>query len=206
MRDIVATIQPEQDDIVRSDLASTVCVQGAPGTGKTAVGLHRAAYLLYAHRDQLSRQGVLVVGPNASFLRYIADVLPALGEIDAKQTTVEELVAHVPVKAVDPVDVARLKGDARMAQVLERALWSQRRARTRRPGRADGCAPVAGPGVRGGRDRRGAAATRASGTAPGGRCCRNGSRTRSWSRWSWPATPLTTGCRTRWPAASRSRP
>ena len=124
MRDIVATIQPEQDDIVRSELASTVCVQGAPGTGKTAVGLHRAAYLLYAHRDQLSRQGVLVVGPNASFLRYIADVLPALGEIDAKQTTVEELVAHVPVKATDPVEVARLKGDARMAHVLDRALWS----------------------------------------------------------------------------------
>ena len=124
MRDIVATIQPEQDDIVRSELATTVCVQGAPGTGKTAVGLHRAAYLLYAHRDQLSRQGVLVVGPNASFLRYIADVLPALGEIDAKQTTVEELVAHVPLKVTDPVAVARLKGDARMAAVLERALWS----------------------------------------------------------------------------------
>ncbi len=124
MRDIVATIQPEQDDIVRSELATTVCVQGAPGTGKTAVGLHRAAYLLYAHRDQLSRQGVLVVGPNASFLRYIADVLPALGEIDAKQTTVEELVAHVPVRSTDTLAVALLKGDARMAQVLERALWS----------------------------------------------------------------------------------
>ncbi len=125
MRDIVATIQPEQDDIVRSGLATTVCVQGAPGTGKTAVGLHRAAYLLYAHRDQLSRQGVLVVGPNASFLRYIADVLPALGEIDAKQTTVEALVAHVPIKADDAVAVAKVKGDARMAQVLDRALWSQ---------------------------------------------------------------------------------
>ncbi len=124
MRDIVATIQPEQDDIVRADLARSVCVQGAPGTGKTAVGLHRAAYLLYTHRDQLDRQGVLVVGPNASFLRYIADVLPALGEIDAKQTTVEELVAHVPVKAVDPVPVARIKGDARMAAVLEKALWA----------------------------------------------------------------------------------
>src|SRR3954452_14740273 len=75
MRDIVATIQPEQDVIVRSDLEQSVCVQGAPGTGKTAVGLHRAAFLLYTHRDQLSRQGVLVVGPNASFLRYIGDVL-----------------------------------------------------------------------------------------------------------------------------------
>jgi DNA helicase IV len=124
MRDIVATIQPEQDDIVRADLGSTVCVQGAPGTGKTAVGLHRAAYLLYAHRDQLSRQGVLVVGPNASFLRYIGDVLPALGEIDAKQTTVEELVAHVPLRSTDEAAVARLKGDRRMAEVLDRALWS----------------------------------------------------------------------------------
>ncbi len=125
MRDIVATIQPEQDEIVRSELAESVCVQGAPGTGKTAVGLHRAAYLLYAHRDQLSRQGVLVVGPNDSFLRYIADVLPALGEIDARQTTLQELVAHVPVRSEDTVEVARLKGDARMAKVLERALWSQ---------------------------------------------------------------------------------
>ncbi|HET7173229.1 MAG TPA: ATP-binding domain-containing protein [Nocardioidaceae bacterium] len=124
MRDIVATIQPEQDDIVRADLATSVCVQGAPGTGKTAVGLHRAAYLLYANRDQLARQGVLVVGPNASFLRYIADVLPALGEIDAKQTTIEQLVQSVPVRGVDDVAVARLKSDARMAEVLRRAVWS----------------------------------------------------------------------------------
>ncbi len=124
MRDIVATIQPEQDDIVRADLARSVCVQGAPGTGKTAVGLHRAAYLLYTHRDQLDRQGVLVVGPNASFLRYIADVLPALGEIDAKQTTVEELVAHVPIKVVDAVPIALIKGDVRMATVVENALWA----------------------------------------------------------------------------------
>jgi DNA helicase IV len=124
MRDIVATIQPEQDEIVRSELDTSVCVQGAPGTGKTAVGLHRAAYLLYAHRDQLSRQGVLVVGPNDSFLRYIADVLPALGEIDARQTTVEALVAKLPLRSVDSVQVSRIKGDARMAKVLERALWS----------------------------------------------------------------------------------
>jgi DNA helicase IV len=125
MRDIVATIQPEQDVIVRADLAQSICVQGAPGTGKTAVGLHRAAYLLYAHREQLSRQGVLVVGPNASFLRYIRDVLPALGEIDAKQTTIEELVGKAtPIRGVEPADVATLKGDARMATVLHRALWS----------------------------------------------------------------------------------
>jgi DNA helicase IV len=132
MRDIVATIQPEQDVIVRSDLEQSVCVQGAPGTGKTAVGLHRAAFLLYSHRDQLSRQGVLVVGPNASFLRYIGDVLPALGEIDAQQTTIEELVgrtlwrlnARYAVRGTDPAEVATLKGDARLAQVVHRALWS----------------------------------------------------------------------------------
>jgi DNA helicase IV len=132
MRDIVATIQPEQDVIVRADLARSVCVQGAPGTGKTAVGLHRAAYLLYAHRDQLSRQGVLVVGPNASFLRYIGDVLPALGEMSVGQTTIEELVAttlrrahaKAAIRGSDPAAVAALKGDARMAEVLSRAVWS----------------------------------------------------------------------------------
>ncbi|TCC10624.1 HelD family protein [Kribbella soli] len=124
MRDIVATIQPEQDVIVRAGIDDTICVQGAPGTGKTAVGLHRAAYLLYAYRDQLSRAGVLVVGPNASFLRYIGDVLPALGEIEAKQTTVEELVARVKVAGPGPALVDVLKGDARMAELLHRAVWS----------------------------------------------------------------------------------
>ncbi|MEV0798886.1 AAA family ATPase [Kribbella sp. NPDC050281] len=125
MRDIVATIQPEQDVIVRAGVEDTICVQGAPGTGKTAVGLHRAAYLLYAYRDQLSRSGVLVVGPNASFLRYIGDVLPALGEIEAKQTTVEELVGRVRVAGPGPAAVDVLKGDVRMAEVLHRAVWSQ---------------------------------------------------------------------------------
>jgi DNA helicase IV len=125
MRDIVATIQPEQDVIVRAGVEETICVQGAPGTGKTAVGLHRAAYLLYAYRDQLSRSGVLVVGPNASFLRYIGDVLPALGEIEARQTTVEELVARVRIAGPGPAAVDVLKGDARMAEVLRRAVWSQ---------------------------------------------------------------------------------
>ncbi len=125
MRDIVATIQPEQDVVVRTDLATSVCVQGAPGTGKTAVGLHRAAWLLYAHRDRLRRSGVLVVGPNRAFLSYIGQVLPALGEVEVSQTTVDELVGHaVPIRAVDPVGVAALKGDARMAQVLERAVWA----------------------------------------------------------------------------------
>ncbi|SDD88346.1 HelD family protein [Auraticoccus monumenti] len=128
MRDIVATIQPEQDVLVRADLSRSLCIQGAPGTGKTAVGLHRAAFLLYAFRQQLSRSGVLVVGPNDSFLSYIGDVLPALGEIDARQETVQSLVAGATgqqPRGTEPVAVAVLKGDARMAEVLARAVWSQ---------------------------------------------------------------------------------
>jgi DNA helicase IV len=124
MRDIVATIQPEQDDIVRADAATTVCVQGAPGTGKTAVGLHRVAYLLYAHKEQVTRRGVVVVGPNLAFLSYIRNVLPALGELDVTQTTVADLVASTPVKAADTDEAATVKGDARMAQVLRNALWA----------------------------------------------------------------------------------
>jgi DNA helicase IV len=127
MRDIVATIQPEQDSIVRAGLDHSLCVQGAPGTGKTAIGLHRAAYLLYAFREQLARSGVLVVGPNDSFLSYIADVLPALGEIDVAQTTLTSLVSQanrVVVRGFDSVPAALIKGDARMAEVLHRAVWS----------------------------------------------------------------------------------
>ena len=127
MRDIVATIQPEQDSIVRAGLDQSLCVQGAPGTGKTAIGLHRAAYLLYAFREQLARSGVLVVGPNDSFLSYIADVLPALGEIEVAQTTLTSLVSQanrVVVRGFDSVPAALIKGDARMAEVLHRAVWS----------------------------------------------------------------------------------
>lgn len=122
MRDIVATIQPEQDELVRADLADSICVQGAPGTGKTAVGLHRAAYLLYLHRERLRRSGVLIVGPNRAFLSYIASVLPALGEVEVEQATVEDLVARVPVRAVDDPAAATLKHDVRMAEVLRRAV------------------------------------------------------------------------------------
>ncbi|MGR6316703.1 AAA family ATPase [Micromonospora soli] len=122
MRDIVATIQPEQDELVRADLADSICVQGAPGTGKTAVGLHRAAYLLYLHRERLRRSGVLIVGPNRAFLSYIAAVLPALGEVEVEQATVEDLVARVPVRAVDDPALATLKHDVRMAEVLRRAV------------------------------------------------------------------------------------
>ncbi len=124
MRDIVATIQPEQDDIVRAGAATTVCVQGAPGTGKTAVGLHRVAYLLYAHKEQVTRRGVVVVGPNLAFLSYIRNVLPALGELDVTQTTVADLVATTPVRATDTDEAATLKGDPRMAELLHDVLWS----------------------------------------------------------------------------------
>jgi hypothetical protein len=142
MRDIVATIQPEQDEIVRAGATTTVCVQGAPGTGKTAVGLHRAAWLLYAYRDRLARAGVLVVGPNRAFLEHVGAVLPSLGEVEVRHTTVEDLVAGeaarsgdddgvrqvragvVHARGSDPVPVAVLKGDARMATVLHNAVWA----------------------------------------------------------------------------------
>ncbi|MCX4691849.1 AAA family ATPase [Streptomyces sp. NBC_01408] len=126
MRDIVATIQPEQDEIVRSGLSGSVCVQGGPGTGKTAVGLHRVAYLLYAHRDRLARTGTLVIGPNRSFLHYIEQVLPALGELEVQQATVDDLVARegLEVRGSDAAGTAVVKGDARMAEVLRRAVRS----------------------------------------------------------------------------------
>ncbi|MFD4953010.1 HelD family protein [Streptomyces sp. NPDC058451] len=129
MRDIVATIQPEQDDLVRSELTESVCVQGAPGSGKTAVGLHRAAYLLYTFPQRLQRSGLLIIGPNRTFLRYISEVLPSLGEIDIAQLTVEDVVTRHPVRRVDTEDVSALKHSNRMATVLERALY----ARVRHP-------------------------------------------------------------------------
>lgn len=125
MRDIAATIQPEQDDLVRSELGRSLCVQGAPGTGKTAVGLHRAAYLLYTYPKRIQRGGLLVLGPNRTFLHYIAQVLPALGEIDIRQSTVDDEVARGPVRAVDDEAAAVVKHDARMARVLHRALYAR---------------------------------------------------------------------------------
>jgi DNA helicase IV len=121
MRDIVATIQPEQDELVRAPLQPSICVQGAPGTGKTAVGLHRLAYLLYVEPTRLTG-GVTVVGPNRSFLSYIRHVLPALGEVSVQQTTIDELIDR-PTSGTDDPEAARLKGDARMAPVLRQALW-----------------------------------------------------------------------------------
>ncbi|MFJ8784642.1 HelD family protein [Streptomyces sp. NPDC102476] len=125
MRDIAATIQPEQDDLVRGDLAVSVCVQGAPGTGKTAVGLHRAAYLLYTHPQRMRRGGLLVLGPNRTFLSYIAQVLPALGETGVRQSTLQDEIARHPVTATDAHPTAVLKHDPRMAEVLRRALYAR---------------------------------------------------------------------------------
>ncbi|OIJ86562.1 AAA family ATPase [Streptomyces sp. MUSC 14] len=133
MRDIAATIQPEQDDLVRAALTDSVCVQGAPGTGKTAVGLHRAAYLLYTHRGRLQRAGLLILGPNRTFLHYIAEVLPALGESARhgaadggyRQSTLPEEIARHPVTGADSPAAAVLKHDARMAEVLRRALYAR---------------------------------------------------------------------------------
>ena len=125
MRDIVATIQAEQDEVIRAPLAECLVVQGGPGTGKTAVGLHRAAFLLYEHRDALERDRLLVVGPNRLFLRYIAQVLPSLGETAATQTTLAGLLERrFRVRAVDAPAVAAIKGDVRMARVIERAVRS----------------------------------------------------------------------------------
>ncbi|MEU5901473.1 HelD family protein [Streptomyces venezuelae] len=126
MRDIAATIQPEQDDLVRGELAASVCVQGAPGTGKTAVGLHRAAYLLYTYPHRVQRSGLLILGPNRTFLRYIAEVLPSLGETGVRQSTVsDEIRGRYAVRAHDDEAAALVKHDARMAEVLRRALYAR---------------------------------------------------------------------------------
>ncbi|MGW4853065.1 HelD family protein [Streptomyces sp. NPDC004288] len=125
MRDIAATIQPEQDDLVRSGPTTSLCVQGAPGTGKTAVGLHRAAYLLYTHPQRIRRSGLLVLGPHRAFLSYIAEVLPSLGETGIRQATLDDEIARHPVRAEDGEEAARVKHDVRMAGVLHRALYGR---------------------------------------------------------------------------------
>ncbi|MBM7789483.1 HelD family protein [Tenggerimyces flavus] len=122
MNEIVATIQAEQDVIIRSELPGVLVVQGGPGTGKTVVALHRAAYLLYTHREQLARRGVLVVGPNATFLRYIDQVLPSLGETDVVLSTVGELFPGVVGSAPESPLAARVKGSLEMVEVLARAV------------------------------------------------------------------------------------
>jgi DNA helicase IV len=126
MLDIVATIQAEQDEIIRAPLDQLLTVQGGPGTGKTAVGLHRAAFLLYNY-PTLARDGVLVLGPSRAFLRYIAQVLPSLGEEAVVQTTVADLAPKAKVRVTEAMEVRRIKGDVRMAELLRRALDGRRR-------------------------------------------------------------------------------
>lgn len=122
MRDVVATIQETQDGIIRDEHNGVVVLEGGPGTGKTAVALHRVAYLLYHHRERLSRRGVLVVGPHAGFLRYISNVLPALGETDVVFATPGELYPGVRATTVDEPRARRVKGSASMVGVLADAV------------------------------------------------------------------------------------
>lgn len=127
MGDIVATIQAEQDAVIRSPLSGALVVQGGPGTGKTAVALHRAAFLLYAHRRLLERSGVLLVGPSRTFLRYIDQVLPSLGETGVVTATVADLFPGVEVTGTESGDVARIKGSVAMARVVARAVRQRQR-------------------------------------------------------------------------------
>ncbi|WP_374216117.1 ATP-binding domain-containing protein [Frankia sp. R82] len=127
MSDIVATIQAEQDRIIRSDQRGVLVVQGGPGTGKTAVALHRAAYLLYTHREKLARSGVLVIGPHPAFLRYIENVLPSLGETSVVSTTIDMLYPGVTVRRLDDPAVTELKGRSVLADVLAAAVHHRQR-------------------------------------------------------------------------------
>lgn len=127
MADIVATIQGEQDRIIRSELKGVLVVQGGPGTGKTAVALHRAAYLLYSHRDRLRNSGVLIVGPSRSFLHYIEAVLPSLGESGVVMASVGQLYPGVEAVEEDAPAVAALKGSVQMADLIARAVRSRQR-------------------------------------------------------------------------------
>ena len=156
MADVVATIQAEQDRVIRADLPGVLVVQGGPGTGKTVAALHRAAYLLYTHRRTLERRGVLVIGPNATFLRYISQVLPSLGETDVVLHTLGDLFPGV--HATDTRDPAAvIKGDERMVRVHAaggprpaagaQARHHRRRRRRRHPAGAGrrSCAPATAP-------------------------------------------------------------
>lgn len=127
MSDIVATIQAEQDTIIRSPLAGALVVQGGPGTGKTAVALHRIAYLLYSHRRRLEHSGVLIIGPSRAFLRYIDKVLPSLGETGVLATTIADLLPNLTADGKEEDRVAEIKGRAMMARVVQRAVRQRQR-------------------------------------------------------------------------------
>ena len=131
MREIVATIEAQQYKLISDSIDGLLVIQGAPGSGKTAIALHRAAWLLFNHRDELEQQGVLVVGPNRAFMEYVAAVLPSLGETAVVQAAIDRLadIREVRVRATDDTAVARLKGDIRMASIVQRAV----RARVRVP-------------------------------------------------------------------------
>jgi DNA helicase IV len=122
MTDIVETIQVEQDWIIRAPNKGVLVVQGGPGTGKTAVALHRAAYLLYTHREQLARRVVLVIGPSPTFLRYVGQVLPSLGETSVLLSTIADLYPGITARREEPVPTARLKGRLDMAEVIAAAV------------------------------------------------------------------------------------
>ncbi len=125
--DATATIQAEQDDVIRAPLPGVLIVQGGPGTGKTVVALHRAAYLIYTHRFPLAGQGVLVIGPNPVFLTYVEQILPSLGEAGVRLATLGDLLDGAVVQGDDSEPVARTKGDARMATVIQRAVRTRQR-------------------------------------------------------------------------------
>ncbi len=127
MSDVVATIQAEQDRVIRSSLAGVLVVQGGPGTGKTVAALHRAAYLLYTHRRTLERRGVLIIGPNSTFLRYISQVLPSLGETDVVLSSLGELFPGVGATVPEDPEAAVIKGDLRMVKVLRAAVRDRQR-------------------------------------------------------------------------------
>lgn len=122
MGDIVATIQGEQDRVIRASDRGILVVQGGPGTGKTAVALHRAAYLLYTQRERLERSGVLIIGPSPTFLRYIEQVLPSLGESGVVQMTIGDIVPGLSAQDDDPVDIAAIKGRAAFSRILREAV------------------------------------------------------------------------------------
>lgn len=127
MHDIVSTIQSEQDEIIRGPLQGALVVQGGPGTGKTAVALHRAAYLLYAHRRLLERSGVLLVGPSNSFLRYIDQVLPSLGETGVVSTTINTLIPGVTAAGTETPEAQRLKGSTQFVDIIRNAVRARER-------------------------------------------------------------------------------
>ncbi|MDA3624194.1 RNA polymerase recycling motor ATPase HelR [Saccharopolyspora sp. WRP15-2] len=127
MRDIVATIQAEQDEIIRLDHPGVLVIEGGPGTGKTVVALHRVAYLLYTQRERMERHGVLVVGPNPAFLNHIGRVLPSLGESDVVFTTTGGLVPGLRVTAEDTPEAARIKGSLKVLDVLAAAIADRQR-------------------------------------------------------------------------------